>query len=140
MIDDKDYLILQELGVNADQTTKQLGEKLLIPQTTIHNRIHKLRELGIIKKFVAVVNYKKLGKPIAAYILLSMDYDFHYKILEKLKKIPFLYEINVVTGSTDVVVKVRVKDAEELGELITKKLRSIGIRHTDTLLVLEECK
>jgi Lrp/AsnC family transcriptional regulator, regulator for asnA, asnC and gidA len=140
MIDEKDYLILQELGINADQTTKQLAEKLLIPQSTVHNRIHKLRALGIIKKYVAEVNYKKLGKPIAAYILLSMDFDLHDKILEKLNKIPLVSEINVVTGSTDVIVKVWVKDAEELGELVINEMSSIGIRHTETLLVLKECK
>jgi DNA-binding Lrp family transcriptional regulator len=45
--------------------------------------------------------------------------------------------VNIVTGGTDLIVKVRVKDVEELNEFVINKLRSIdGVDKTQTLIVL----
>ncbi|MBS3132880.1 Lrp/AsnC family transcriptional regulator [Candidatus Woesearchaeota archaeon] len=141
MIDDKDMLILEELKLNSDVTTKKLAFKLGMPQTTIHNRIKRLKKLGIIKKYVAVLDYKKLGKAITAYILVDVDYDLHYLILKKMVPMPFVHNIVATTGPNDLMLKVVARDAGELGEIVLKKLKSIaGVRRTETLLELESVK
>jgi len=140
MLDEKDFLIMGALENNADLTTKKLAFKLGMPQTTVHNRIKRLREIGVIKKYVAILDAKKLGKMLSAYVLIDIDYDLHYTIVRKLMAMPYVTDISAITGTNDLIIKVRVKDAEELGELVLQKLRSMGVRRTETLMELETVK
>ena len=141
MVDDKDMMILHELEHSADATTKKLAFKLGMPQTTVHNRIQRLKKTGVIKKYVAVLDYSKLGKPLTAYILVDIDYTKHYQILKKLSSLPMVDKIISITGANDVVIRVRVKDAIELGDIVLRKLRVMGgVSKTETLLELESFK
>ncbi len=139
--DHKDLLILEHLERDASLTTKKLAAVFGMPQTTLHNRIKRLKELGAIKKYVAVLDYKKLNKPLTAFILMDIDYPEHYGISKKLAAMPFVTEISAVTGANDVLVKVRAKDAEELGDIVLRNLKRLGgVARTETLLVLETVK
>lgn len=140
-VDSKDFLILEHLERDASLTTKKLASALGMPQTTVHNRIKRLKNLGAIKKYVAILDYRKLNKPLTAYVLLDINYADHYEISKKLTAMPFVTEINAVTGANDIIIKVRAKDAEELGEIVLKNLKRLGgVAKTETLLVLETIK
>jgi len=76
MIDNKDLKILELLKLNARFTTKQISKKTLLPITTVHNRIKKLENLGVIKNYSVVIDHKKLGKSISAYILMNINYVY----------------------------------------------------------------
>ena len=66
---------------NSKLTTHQISKKTLIPITTIHNRIKKLVKEGVIKKYTLELDNKKLGKYLAAYIQINVD----YRLLKKIK-------------------------------------------------------
>ena len=63
MIVEKDKKILKELKKNSRNTTKQISSILKIPRVTVHDRIKKMKEKGIIKKFTVSIDYKKIGLP-----------------------------------------------------------------------------
>jgi len=79
-------------------------------------------------------------------MLVSMD----YKVLRELKKdqhqiakqislLPEVESVDVVTGGTDMVVKVRVKDVQEYDHFLLKKFQSLpGIDRTQSLVVIHE--
>ncbi|MBI2581457.1 Lrp/AsnC family transcriptional regulator [Candidatus Woesearchaeota archaeon] len=139
--DSKDLLILEHLEKDAGLTTKKLASMLGMPQTTVHNRIRKLKQLGVIKKLVAVLDYRKLNRPLTAYMLLDINYADHSEISKKLASMPFVTEVAAVTGANDIFIKVRVKDAEELGDIVLKNLRRIGgVTRTETMMVIETVK
>ena len=73
-LDEKDLKVLQALIENSKARTSQLSKKLRMPITTIHNRIKKLEKLGVIKNYTVVPDYKKLGKGILSYILVTVMY------------------------------------------------------------------
>ena len=132
---------MSNLERDASLTTKKLAAMLGMPQTTVHNRIKKLKSSGVIKKLVAVLDYKKLNKPLTAYVLLDINYEDHYEFAKKLAIMPFVTEVTAVTGANDILVKVRAKDAEELGDIVLKNLKRIGgVTRTETMLVLETIK
>ena len=81
MLDKKDLAILEILKHNSNLSTQNIAKKTNIPITTVHNRIKKLEKEGIIKEYSVVLDNKKIGKPIAAYILITVD----YKLLQQLK-------------------------------------------------------
>ncbi|MEK6854323.1 MAG: Lrp/AsnC family transcriptional regulator [Nanoarchaeota archaeon] len=125
-LDSKDFLILEHLERDASLTTKKLASVLGMPQTTVHNRIMRLKNRGAIKKYVAILDYKKLNRPLTAYVLLDIDYVLHDEIAKKLLAMPFVTEISAVTGATDVLIKVRAKDAEDLGDIVLRNLKRLG--------------
>ncbi len=139
--DSKDFSILEHMEKDAGLTTKKLAAMLGMPQTTVHNRVRKLKELGIIKKTVAVLDYGKLNKPLMAYVLIDIAYEMHDEISKRLAAMPFVTEVNAVTGANDILIKLRAKDAEELGDIVLKNLKRLGgVARTETLLVLETVK
>ena len=140
-LDSKDFLILEHLESDASLTPKNLAHALGIPQTTVHNRIRKLKQLGIIKKYVAILDYGKLNKPLTAYVMIDIAYQEHQEISKKLAAMPFVTEVTAVTGANDILIKVRAKDAEGLGDIVLRNLKRLGgVARTETMLVLETIK
>jgi DNA-binding Lrp family transcriptional regulator len=74
-LDKKDLQILELLKRDSKLTTSKIAKKTLIPTTTIHNRIKKLEKSGIIKNYTLNLDWKKLGKNITAFILVSVIYQ-----------------------------------------------------------------
>lgn len=145
-MDKKDEKILELLRENSKLTTNQISKKTLIPITTVHNRIKKLEKEGIIKKYTVEFDNKKIEKNLAAYINIVVDYKLlkeikmsQHELLRKIKQNEFVEEAAMVTGGTDIIIKVRVKDIDELDDFVTKRLRNIGgIEKTQTMVILNE--
>lgn len=144
-LDEKDLEILKILEENADLTTRQISKKTNIPITTVHNRIKKMKNSGIIKKYTIVPDYKKLGKDITAFILVEIEYpenknNFSQEdVGREISKYEEVEEVSVVTGKKDIVVKVRMENVDKLNDFLTKTLREIkGVDRTETMVVLKE--
>lgn len=140
-IDEKDMRILTILKESSDLTTSQISKKTRMPITTVHNRIKKLKKLGIIKNYTLNINFEKIGKPLKAYILITVDQGklSQSQMGKHIRAIDSVESVDIVTGNTDILAQVRVKDMHELNNLITEKIRKIdGIDKTQTLMVLEE--
>lgn len=145
-MDEKDERIIEVLKENGKLYSQQISKKTSIPITTVHNRIKKLEKEGIIKNYTVVLDNKKIGKAISAYILINVDYKLlkqikksQYELAKRLKSNPAVDEASMVTGGTDIIIKARVKDIEELNDFVTKYLRNIeGIEKTQTMVILNE--
>ena len=145
MLAQEDMRILKELKKNARLSTREIGKALSISNATVHRRMSKLVNDGIIKQFTIVPDWNKLDRETLAYILFSVDYNHIKKrkvkqadIAEMLKKHPFVFDAATITGSKDIIIKVRAKDTKELDHFIDY-LRSVeGIHQTETLVVLHE--
>jgi len=145
-MDEKDEKILKLLKENSKLTSQQISKKTLIPITTVHNRIKKLEKEGIIKRYTLELDNKKIGKNLAAFINITVDYTLlkqikmsQYELAKKIKQHESVEEVAMVTGGTDIIIKVRAKDIEELNNFVTIQLRNIdGIEKTQTMVVLNE--
>ena len=141
MLDKIDKDILRELQVDAKQKTYQLSKKLNIPRTTIHNRIRKLEKEGVIKNYKAIVDPKKLNKKLTVLIGIVTGLEAGSReVASKLAKIPHVEEVYIISGQFDILVKVRLRDTDELAKLIfslESGLRSLhGITKTESMIVL----
>lgn len=145
-LDEKDIQVLEELKENAKRTTSQISKRINIPITTVHNRIKKLEKLGIIKRYTVEVDYKKLDKPMTAYVMVQVIYMLpsgikvmQEDVAKEIKSLPEVESVELLTGTTDMLVKVRVKDVDELNEFIIRKLRKIeGVDKVQTSVVLSK--
>lgn len=143
-MDDKDWKIIGILKQNGDYTTRQIAKKTLLPTTTIHNRIRKLKQEGIIKKFTIELDSAKIDKSFVAYVLISANLRIlkdknktQYDLIKEIRQLPFIERADIVSGGTDIVSIVRVKDVEEFDKALLGKLQSVeGIDKTQSMIVL----
>ena len=138
--------IIALLQRNSRMTTNEISNKTGIAQTTVYNRIKKLQETGVIESFTIQLNKKAIGKGLAAYILCTVSYRTsqgeklsQIDVAKKVKALPEVEEVSIVTGEIDLVVKVGVEDVDALNNFVIIKLRDIeGIEKTITSVVLSE--
>lgn len=146
MLDKKDMEILNILRNDAKLTTKQIAKKTLMPATTVHNRIKRLEESGIIRGYAAELDYKKLGKSLSAYVLITVDYRLlkekglsQHDIARQLRKHELVEEVDMITGTHDIIIRVRASGMEQMDEFVTRYLRRVdGIDKTETIMILSE--
>ncbi|MBN2458739.1 Lrp/AsnC family transcriptional regulator [Candidatus Woesearchaeota archaeon] len=143
-MDEKDLKIIEILKEHSEYTTRQIAKKTLLPTTTIHNRIKKLKAEGIIKKFTIEPDYSKIDKGFLVYVLISANISVlkekkktQYDIVKELRKLYFIERADVVSGGTDIVAIVRVKDVAEFDKVLLGKMQLLdGIEKTQSLIVI----
>jgi len=145
-LDDKDQKILDLLKEHGDYTTRQIAKKTLLPITTVHHRVKKLKQEGIIKNYTVNLDYSKLEKNFVAYILISANLSLlkqkkktQHDLAKEIKGFYFVERVDIVSGGTDLVAIVRVKDVEEFDKVLLGKLQLVeGIDKTQSLIVIHE--
>ncbi|MFH1064983.1 MAG: Lrp/AsnC family transcriptional regulator [Nanoarchaeota archaeon] len=143
-MDSKDEKILELLKRDSKLAVWQIAKKACMPVTTAHNRIKKMEKEGVIKGYTLSLDYAKLGKPITSFILVNIAYMLpsgkkirQEDAAKEIKKQPGVEEVCIMTGTADILVKLRVHDINDLNDFVVNKLRSIdGISNTQTMIVL----
>ncbi len=135
-MDEKDLMILEKLKENARKTVNEIAKEVGLPRTTVGERIKRLMKEGVVKKFTTMLNYEKLGKPVTAFVLISFLPNpkiSQRQLAREIARIKNVYEVYIIAGEWDLLLKVRGKDMEEIGQLILDKLRSMkGVGKTVT--------
>ncbi len=139
-IDKLDLSIMQEMLENAETPYAELGKKLFVSGGTIHVRIKKLEELGIVKGKKLKVNLSKLGYDITAFVGIFLEKSSLYDVVAKeLEKIPEIIRLNYTTGNYSMYIEVVCKDINQLRHVLHDELQKIkGIERTETLISLAE--
>lgn len=139
-LDKLDLQIIQEMLQNAETPYAELGKKLFVSGGTIHVRIKKLEEFGIVKGKRLNVNLKQLGYDITAFIGIFLEKSSLYDaVAAELEKIPEIVRLNYTTGNYSMYIEVVCKDINQLRHVLHDDLQKIkGIERTETLISLEE--
>ena len=139
-LDKLDFQIIQAMMDNADISYADLGKKLFVSGGTIHVRIKKLQELGIVKGTKLHVDHKILGYDVIAFIGIFLEKSSLYdNVANQLKKIPEIVRLNYTTGNYSMFAEVICKDIGQLKFVLHDALQKIkGIERTDTIISLEE--
>jgi len=140
MLDKKDLEILEVVKNHAKWTTHHISKKTLIPVTTVHNRIKKMERMGIIKGYTAILDYKKLGKGISAFVLADVKADNPGRrtgeILKEVENFSEVHEAYSITGDHDIIMRVSVEDTEKLNDLILRLDSIDGVDRARTFIIL----
>lgn len=139
-IDKLDRKILSILSKNARIPFKDVAAECGVSRAAIHQRVQHLLENGVITGSGFDVNPKALGYSTCTYIGINLERGSMYKkVVERLEHIPEVVECHFTTGSYTMLVKVYVKDNEQLMDLLNNKLQTIpGVVSTETLISLEQ--
>lgn len=144
----KDRKILDILVKGARKSTKDIANETGMPISTVYDRMKKLEEDGIIEGYRAVINPRKLGKEITAFVSLTVTYHLpsgkkvlQRDLAERISKFPCVEEVHIVAGGDDIILKVRTESVARLNKFIIEDLRTIeGVDKTQTEIVLDSVK
>lgn len=139
-IDKLDLQIIQHLMQDANISYADLGKKLFVSPGTVHVRIKKLQDNGIVSGTRLHVDLKKLGYDVIAFIGIYLEKSSLYDVVAKdLKKIPEIVRMNYTTGNYSIFAEIVCKDISQLRRVLHDELQKIkGIERTETFISLEE--
>lgn len=139
-LDNVDLKILEILRDDAKKPFTEVAKKVHVSQGTVHVRMNKMEEAGIIEKTTLKLNYGKMGFDITAFIGIYLEKSALYEqVLAKLKGIPEIINIHYTTGNYSMFVKIHCRDTNHLKEVLHEKMQQVeGIERTETMISLEE--
>jgi Lrp/AsnC family transcriptional regulator for asnA, asnC and gidA len=139
-IDNVDRRILQLLMKNSRLPFTEIAQQVHVSPGTVHVRVKKMEEAGIIEGSQLSINSAALGYDVTAFLgiflIRSALYD---QVLEQLREIPEVVNCHYTTGTYSMFVKVVCRDTHHLKEVLHDTIQPIeGISRTETLVSLEE--
>lgn len=139
-IDQLDFQIIQEITSNSELTYQELGKKLSASPGTIHLRVKKLTDLGVIRGKKYEIGIRELGYDIVAFVGIYLEKSSQYdEVAASLQKIPQVVRANYTTGAYSMFIEIVCKNIEELRTVLHDGLQKIqGIQRTETLISLQE--
>jgi len=139
-LDKLDLQIIQIMMADAGISYADLGKQLFVSGGTIHVRIKKLQEIGIVKGTKLNVDLKLLGYDITTFVGIFLEKSSLYdQVAEDLKKIPEIIRLNYTTGNYSMFLEVVAKDINQLRFVLHDELQKIkGIERTETFISLDE--
>jgi len=143
-IDEQDAQILNALQKDGRITVKELSEMIGLSPTPIFERIKKMERSGLIDHYAAMLNNDQLGKKLYAFAHISLK-DHTKELVEEFTQqiIQFdeVLECHYVTGDSDFILKILLKDMEKYREFVMNSLFNMrNIAKVETYLSLSVSK
>ena len=139
-IDNVDLKILNILMEDAKIPYTEVAKRVFVSGGTVHVRMKKLEEMGIVTGTTLKMDYSKLGFDVTCfmgiYLLKSSLYD---SVVNNLKEIPEIVKVHYTTGNYNIFIKIHCKDTRHLKDVLHDKIQKVeGIERTETFISLEE--
>ncbi len=139
-IDDVDRQILAILMKDAKTPFTDIAKTIHVSGGTVHVRMRKMEDLGIVTGASLSIDYTKLGYDISAFLGIYLDKSSLYDdVAEQLKKIPEVVEAHYTTGLYSIFARIICRDTAHLKNVLHDKIQKIsGIQRTETFITLQE--
>ena len=138
-LDEKDVRIMDILRGDSRRSTQSIATELDIPRVTVYDRIRRMQEKGLIRRFTVEMGADEMGWTLNAFILANWHGDRgltdRREVADEICNLEFVKSCHIVTGQWDFVIEVVARDMEDLGDSILDRLSSIeGMGHTQTMV------
>ena len=144
VLDQTDLQLLDELQQDSEQSIKQFAEKVKLSITPVPERVKKLEQMGVIQKYVAVVNPKALGKKLVAYCqvkLLRHNGELFEEFENYISTLDEVLEASYMAGAYDFLLKLVLNDMEEYQTFVVHKISKLEIiANIQSSFVIQEIK
>lgn len=141
-LDDTDREILRLLQQNARISNAEIARQIGMAASAVFQRVRKLEERGIVTGYGSRINARALGYGLVAFIMVQTRPNAAgHDTGGLLADLPGVQEVHRVVGEDCFIVKVRVRDTDELAELLEHRLQVIpSIASTRTTIVVKTLK
>ncbi|MBU2513888.1 Lrp/AsnC family transcriptional regulator [bacterium] len=143
-LDEIDIKILEIIQNDGRITNAKLASRIGISPPAMLDRVKRLESSGVISKFVALVDRKKIGVEILAFVSVSLavhqmsSLDNFYSSILELDEVLECYQIS---GDNDFILKVALKSLDIYSDFVVNRLTGIpGIQNIKSTFVLKTIK
>jgi len=132
---------MEILQKNGRTRRNELAEQVGLSLPSVSDRLRKLEDTGYIQEYAMIVNHKKLGKDITAFIFVKIDSSKHFQnFIDHAKASDEVMECHAITGDGSHILKIRTENTITLEKLLSKIQSWPGVTSTRTNLVLSTSK
>ena len=139
-LDNTDLRIISMMLEDAKTSYAEIGKELHVSGGTVHVRLKKLSEMGVITGSKLKVDFSKLGFDVIAFVGIFLEKSqFYSNVIADLKEIPEVISAHYTTGNYSIFTQILCRDTDHLREVLSTKVQQIeGIQRTETFISLEE--
>jgi Lrp/AsnC family transcriptional regulator for asnA, asnC and gidA len=139
-IDNLDIEILSILMNDATTAYTEIAKELIVSGGTIHVRMKKMQDMGIIKGSNLIVDAQKVGYDITAFLGIYLEKgSIYHEAVDKLKQVKEIVELHYTTGAYSMFAKIICRDTTHLRHVLNDEVQAVpGIQRTETFISLEE--
>jgi DNA-binding Lrp family transcriptional regulator len=143
-LDSVDIAILDQLQANARITNVELARAVNLTASPCLNRVRRLEESGVIRQYVTLLDSERLGLHLNVFIQVSLEKQLE-DVLNRFEQTvalrPEVMECYLMTGDTDYLLKVLVRDVHELERFILNSLTRIpGVSNIRSSIALKQVR
>jgi Lrp/AsnC family transcriptional regulator for asnA, asnC and gidA len=136
-LDDTDRAILRALQADARKPFSEIAREIDMSSATVHDRVTRMEEAGVIQGYHADVNPKAVGFGTSAIVGLRVEQGREDEALDRLADIDGVQEVNLTTGEWDIVLRVVAQDTDDLRDIMFERIADMdGFARSQTMVVL----
>jgi Lrp/AsnC family transcriptional regulator, regulator for asnA, asnC and gidA len=139
-IDEVDMRILSILMEDASVAYTEIAKRVFVSGGTVHVRMKKLTDIGIVVGSQLKIDHTKLGYDILAFLGIYLEKSsMYHEVAAKLNDIPEVVSVHYTTGIYSIFAQIICRDTKHLRSVLHDKIQRIdGINRTETFISLEE--
>ena len=140
-IDDVDRALLGALIDDGRISLTDLAEQVNVSRSTVHARMQRLRDDGVISGFTATVDPAVLGFGVAALVFLDVEQHDWRALRDELAALPGVEYLAMCAGRFDMVMLVRAESIAALRDVLLERIQRMpDVTSTETVLILDEIR
>lgn len=136
-IDDVDARIISALSLDGRRPYAEVGAEVGLSTAAVHERVKKLLERGVIRRFSISADPERVGLSFTAFVAIRNDGGAHCReVAPRLRTMPEVVELHSVAGEYDFLAKIRTTHARALEDLLFQIKSIPGVARTTSTVVL----
>jgi Lrp/AsnC family leucine-responsive transcriptional regulator len=140
-LDDIDIQILKLLQDDGRKKLNALAEEVSLSIPSVRERLKKIENQGLITAYHALIDHKKIGLDITAFVRINIRGSAYYEsLIDLIQNLEEVQELHSITGDGSHLIKVRTKNTSTLEQLLSKIQKCPGLEYTSTSIVLSTLK
>ena len=138
-IDDNDLSIIEMLTKNARISLREIAAVVNLSPSSIRNRMERLVDLGVIKRYTLELDHRKLGFEVEVVVLITSTPGESDNVYDKLSKYIEITNVLRTSGPASFICMVQVQDIPQLAQFITGELEKLeGVERIETMFILPQ--
>ncbi|RZK19353.1 MAG: AsnC family transcriptional regulator [Hymenobacter sp.] len=139
-LDDIDRRILALLVQDATTSYSEIARQLHVSGGTVHGRMARLEELGVVRGATLDLDLQKVGYTIQAFLgIYLLKSSYCDAVIAQLRDIQEVISLHFTTGSYNLFARIACRDTQHLRNVLHDLVQQIeGVERTETLISLEE--
>ena len=135
-MDELDRKIIAILADDGRTPYREIAQRTGVATTTVHQRVRRLTEQGVIAGTRIVIDWEAVGLPVTALVSVEAPGDQPLAdVAESIASLAYVQNCYAVTGEFDLLMTVRARSSDHLGELL-ERIRTFAPGRSRTLVVL----